>query len=635
MLFKQALKLERNLSYSEANEKYFEASQLFQALSNKSSHENAILRGYIVSLKQDTFSESKQVTFEYADSAIRNDYYFRLACQLCAEKEFTRANELIDLYLDYSHPAVVDLKRYIDYQSLEADLAEVEIINDLVAVLLSSKDSQSDLVLELFDRTQLLTTSTVFGEIREETEKLLPSLFNKLFTSKFNEGDFKGALHLICSYDKFWTKPELLKNAGVCAYNVLQSESLILLPDIKEFISIWLSAVFNDRVLINSLDKTAWDDTYSFTLIDSMGSRGKSHGRLPSNVNYGEIGEENISIGSAQRELLNRFELMLVAKQEQGLIELESIDFYHGERAALESLIKYVDDKNFKPAPTFSIKYGLNEEIVKSLSSSYDDNKDESFLRCGIPYLANKKSSRVKLYVQALDLSNLVLERFKSGLSITKTQLDSKVASNALNSFNTLSADIETRIINAFNNFSDAEKYKKLTIDNLAYYIDSFSSNEKCKSLYARTLANFTVREVNDDRMSYLVALTLLDKAYGYVPYHQRVCQNMAFLIKALLFEYINGELRQEKKFLDILNALKSNISEELKRECYILKEAKDSIIQEFVANGNSEGLFLVMTGSYKLNAEGKKLHRVFNYFDKFSGTKSDLDSTTNLFDVF
>ena len=48
--------------------------------------------------------------------------------------------------------------------------------------------------------------------------------------------------------------------------------------------------------------------------------------------------------------------------------------------------------------------------------------------------------------------------------------------------------------------------------------------------------------------MSYLEALTLLGKAYGYVPNHQRVCQNMAFLIKALLFEYINEEFERSEK---------------------------------------------------------------------------------------
>jgi hypothetical protein len=135
--------------------------------------------------------------------------------------------------------------------------------------------------------------------------------------------------------------------------------------------------------------------------------------------------------------------------------------------------------------------------------------------------------------------------------------------------------------------------------------------------------------------MSYLEALTLLRKAYVYVPNHQRVCQNMAFLIKALLFEYINEELRGVKKFKEILDSLKTNISEELKRECYILKEARDSIIEQFISSGNTHGLTLIMTGSYQLSASGRKFHEAFKYFDAFSGTKSDLGPTNNLFGLF
>lgn len=634
LVFNQALQLEGKMNFEEAGEKYSESASFFKALSNKASFENAILRGNIVSLKSGSFTESSQRDFVHGDSEIKEDYYFRLAHKYCFEKQFARAQEILENHLNSAHPGVIELKNYLDFQTLEANLQEVDVINEKVALLLTSKETQSNLVLELFTRTQALTSSTVFNEIREATGKLLPSLFNRLFTSRFNEGDFKGALNLISSYDQFWTKPELLKNAGVCVYNLFQAESLMI-SDMKEFISIWLSSVFNDRVLINSLDKTAWDDAYSFTLIDSLGSSSKSYGRLPSNVNFGEVDEGNISIGAAQRELLNRFELMLVAKQEQGLIEIESIDFYHSERAAIENLIEAVDDKNFKPAPCLAKKHGLNEEIVKGLSSLYDETKDEGLLRCGVPYLDSTKASKVRSYAQALKLSETVIERFKSGSSISKTQLNFNSAISALKTFRTLSSDTETRVINAFNNFSEEVRFKKSTIDNLAFYIDGFYSNSKCKSLYAKTLADYTVREVNDEKMSYLEALTMLRKAYVYVPNHQRVCQNMAFLIKALLFEYINEELRGVKKFKDILDSLKTNISKELKRECYILKEAKESIMRQFISSGNTHGLTLIMTGSYQLSSSGKKFHEAFKYFDTFSGTKSDLGSTNNLFGLF
>lgn len=620
LVFNQALHLEGKMNFEEANKKYSEAASIFKALSNKASFENAILRGNIVNLKSGSFTESSQLAFMHGDSEIKEDYYFRLTHKYCFEQQFSRAQEIVENHLNSAHPGVIELKNYIDYQTLEADLQEVDVINEKVALLLTSKETQSNLVLELFTRTRALTSSTVFNEIREATGKLLPSLFNRLFTSRFNEGDFKGALNLISSYDKFWTKPELLKNAGVCVYNLFQAENLMI-SDMKEFISIWLSSVFNDRVLINSLDETAWDDSYSFTLIDSLGSSSKSYGRLPSNINFGEVDEGNISIGAAQRELLNRFELMLVAKQEQGLIEIESIDFYHSERAAIENLIKAVDDKNFKPAPCLAKKHGLNEEIVKGLSSLYDETKDEGLLRCGVPYLDSTKASKVRSYAQALKLSETVIERFKSGLSISKTQLNSNTAISALKTFNTLSIHTETRVINAFNNFLEEVRFKKSTIDNLAFYIDGFYSNSKCKSLYAKTLADYTVREVNDEKMSYLEALTMLRKAYGYVPNHQRVCQNMAFLIKALLFEYINEELRGVKKFKEILDSLKTNISKELKRECYILKEAKETIMSQFISSGNTHGLTLIMTGSYQLSSSGKKFYEAFKYFDTFSGT--------------
>lgn len=99
------------------------------------------------------------------------------------------------------------------------------------------------------------------------------------------------------------------RNVAIAALGVVESGSAKE-KALKYAISVWLSAVYTDRLFVKSLDYTSWDDNYTFTLQGSLGQTNDyDYDSLPENINFdAPVDNHNIAIKDVQESLSSRME---------------------------------------------------------------------------------------------------------------------------------------------------------------------------------------------------------------------------------------------------------------------------------------------------------------------------------------
>ena len=126
----------------------------------------------------------------------------------------------------------------------------------------------------------------------------------------FNEEQYDKAFDkLLTMYPGYIDSDNQFRNVAIAALGLVESgnaDGNVL----KYAISIWLSAVYTDRLFVKSLDYTSWDDNFTFTLQGSLGkTRDYSYDNIPDNINFdAPVDNQNIAIKDVQSSLSARME---------------------------------------------------------------------------------------------------------------------------------------------------------------------------------------------------------------------------------------------------------------------------------------------------------------------------------------
>ena len=215
-----------------------------------------------------------------------------------------------------------------------------------------------------------------------------------MLTHYITEEQYGNAIVHIQKFPFFWESPELLKNLGICCYGYTAQGNLSE-KNYRTIISNWLTAVYCDKVILKSMEETNWDDEYTFSLTDAIGSNYQQHDELPDNVNYDDISDFNISIGATQRELLQQFENLLHQKGSENSFAKTVSDFYADEKEAIQNVVAIIDTEILFAAPYFAKAYGINQDIIEGLDNDYEQYSNEEALQAGVAYIKNKTQSPV------------------------------------------------------------------------------------------------------------------------------------------------------------------------------------------------------------------------------------------------
>ncbi len=618
--FKKATDKEKSDKLSEAIKSYNTAKDYAKKSDNKTVKNNAVTRILICHLKSnDSINLNNVHEIGKSDNNLKNGLYYRYAIQLLKSKEYSEAESIISSYLNFQSSDIDKLNEILKTEKNNNAVKKIDELNIFIERLYNNELSMEEIkaFYESLDKT-INEVKTLDLEVSERISAIKPTLFNRLLTYYISEQQYGNAINIIHKHPRFWESPELLKNLGICCYG-FTSKGLLTERNYKIIISDWLTSVFSDKVILKSLEDTTWDDNYTFTLYEAIGSNYSQHEEIPDNVNYDEISESNISIGATQRELLQQFETIIHKEIEDTNLSKLVNDFYDKEKEAIEKIIEVVDSDIFFATPYFAISNGLNNQIIKELDNDYHNYSNEDALEAGVPYIKNSNSSIVYQYFFANDLINRVVTAINGENSPAIKKLNTKDNKQWIEKFDNISNSSEDKIFNAISNkiSEDDENEKLIPVMEECF---SFSSqNEKLKHQYSNYVANYCISQVNEEEMDNFKALSLMKGAYLRSPNNPKIVKNFITLIRFNLMDMLNDKTRKTTEIYTILDWVKNNMSQTYKQNNNELCNTRRDILQQLKQAGADISLFddnsfsSILSG-HSLNAQGLKMKKVLTY---------------------
>jgi hypothetical protein len=638
--FKLAIEKEktgRQMEITEAIQSYTTAKGLVNKTKRRKLSYNSSTRALICQLKlNQNINLVGSSEIKKSDKNYQKDLYFRYAIQLLNNKEFSKAEKIISLHLNFQSADIDKLKEILRTEKVNNAVKTVAEINASIDKLYNNTLAKEELK-SFYDG--LDTVSDELGIIDDELSQKIgvikPTLFNRLLTKNIENEEYNEAINIIQNYPKFWESTELLKNLGICSYG-LAAKGLLSKHNYKIVISGWLISVFSDNVILKSLDDTTWDDSYTFSLTEAIGSNYSQHEDIPDNVNYDDVSESNISIGATQKELLQQFETIIHKEiQDSKLYKLVN-DFYDIEKDAIEKIIAQIENDVFFTTPYFAITNGLNNEIISELDSKYNTYSNEDALAAGVSYINDSKSTAVYRYFHANNLIDRVKSAINNENSSAIKKLNTKDNKKNIEKFDNISSTVEDNLFNSISNkISENDENEKLM--TIMEECISFSNhNEKLKHQFSSYVANYCISKINDEKIDNFKALSLMKGAYLRSPNNPKIVKNFITLIRFNIMDLLNDQSRKTKDIYNILDWVKNNMSQTYKQNSDELSKARREILQQLKESGADISLFdddntLHLFREQTLNAQGRKMKKVLTYLKELGNNQKSTNPLDGL----
>lgn len=641
--FKKAIEKEKSGKNSESVQSYNIAKDFAEKSNNDTVLNNSVARIAICQLKRnDKISLDNLSKIQKSDKNYQKELYYRYAIQLLKSKEYSEAENIITTHLNFQSSEIDKLKEILNAEKNNNAVKKVAEINNSIEKLYNNSLSTEELK-SLYDSIDKVSNDISFldNQLSEKISAIKPTLFNRLLTQYISGEQYGNAITIIQKYPKFWESPELLKNLGICCYGYT-SKGLLTERNYCIVISGWLTSVFSDRVILKSLDDTTWDDNYTFSLSEAIGSNYSQHEEIPDNVNYDEVTETNISIGATQKELLQQFETIIHKEIQDVKLSKLVNDFYDSEKEAIEKVIEVVENDIFFATPYFATSNGINNEIIKELDNDYQSYSNENALEAGVPYIKNSNSTVVYQYFFANDLVDRVITAINNENSTAIKNLNTRDNKKWIEKFDNISSSVEDKLFNAIaNKISEDDENEKL-ISVMEECISFSNQNEKLKHQYSSYVANYCISKVNDEEIDHFKALTLMKGAYLRSPNNPRVVKNFITLIRFNLMDMLNDRTRRTTEIYTILDWVKNNMSQTYKQNSNELSKARREILQQLKQGGVDISLLdddnplskLNLNFGQSLNAQGLKMKKVLTYLKELGNeqtSSNQLDALSRL----
>ena len=292
--------------------------------------------------------------------------------------------------------------------------------------------------------------------------------------------------------------------------------------------------MYRDQLFVKSLDYTSWDDSYTFTLENSLGgSKSDSYDSLPDNVGYDAAVEGSvISISEVQQSLLNRFEVALNDK--------DSIfrDFFEEQKDAMDSLVKLnMDNPCIIAAPYMAntTRKCLNE-IKETLDYEYENYGGENILKVGILYNIN-----TGVYSDYKDATDSAKNCVSAAKSMSVTQVRSAFAGSAIDSiqeFSDLYGSFTTEIQNVLSQVTKSGTSYK-TVLNIFSIVCQALNDSTLAYIFGNYINQSVVGKLNDESLDLATGLKDLVSAYKVAKSCSQLKNNIGNVLETLVGKYI------------------------------------------------------------------------------------------------
>lgn len=634
-------KSEKMKSFTSAIEYYNESREYAVLINDNNLKSNIATRIGICNLKSGKPVDSEILKqAQLASPEIQTDFYYRYVLNLLKDAKFSDAEQILVNKLNLQSPIIQKLREYVNCVKQKKAIVKINEINQTIDQLYQGSWQIEEIENFYNDlNNQITFIEEVLPIQAEKIKQIKPSLFNRILTHSLSEKQFEKAFYLIERYPAFWEDPNLLKDIGICCIGINFQRKLNE-SNYREVISNWLTAVYSDLVMLESIKYTTWDDDYTFTLSDSVGSKHRNHKSLPINVNYDKPTDANISIGETQRELLNQFEKVFQQNYHENSFFSRVQDFYSLERDSIDKVISFLDQDIFLGSPYFAKKYGSNVSIINAIDNYYKESSDEEALIAALPYLNGKTRSKVYEYSQAKEFVDNLIDSIES-----ENVAEIKSSNNAnkkglIKKFKTLSSSLEDSIYRAFQSMIEYDNENDALFPLFEECILISENNAKIKYQYSKYIDVYCKIKLDKSEIDDFEALRLMKTSYVNSKDNPGICDFLIIQINNNLMNIINHQTNKSRNIFSLLDEILQDRSEMFishsnllaTRRSEILTQLRDQGVDISILTGNDRPQnrpWEDLLDNNRLTPDGLILKQALSYFKKLS------DRPTSLFDRF
>ena len=452
--------------------------------------------------------------------SLKDDLAYRYACMLIKTTHPSEAENILRTYLP-TETGLIALCENIYIKESEKYLEEFNAKMSAVADGTMPLQEALDFFNHFSDYKQVISRS-----LTDTTNKFVSyrrKLENYIIRLLFEEEKYFLAFSkLLSMYPNFYEDDTNFRNVAIAALGIVEGDDNRVNDDLyKKSISIWLSAIYNDRLFVKSLDYTSWDDPFSFTLDGSLGnSSDDDYEELPDNINFEEpIENQNIAISDVQNSLIIRMETFIRDCKPQ------YEQFFTEEKESLDSLISLrLDEDCIIAAPYFASRYKV---VLESIKDSFDAEltfgygNEEDVLSLGIKY--GFDDGDYSRYREAL----VCVDKCKNAIGTTISRLRTELsATNKIKEFGKLYDSLRAFFSSKMNEAIKSKMGYKKFIDIYEIVCQAFKDN--ALSLAFSQYANSeVVHLLNEDKMSLRDGIGYMVRVYNVAPSSIQVKKNL------------------------------------------------------------------------------------------------------------
>lgn len=458
----------------------------------------------------------KDIVYRFVLRALQDGYVIE-ATKLAEEK--LRDNKLLDLCETYR---------------LRMVQSQINDFNEQLALIRDKKMNYADAkALHAGMEERMHQIISVFPENRHLVSEYKKAIFSYMLkmAQKEEKYDILYAHYRSGSGDFMEDKTRFRNLAAVCIGMIEQG----YLDDsnYQEVISIWLTAVYNDYLIVRSLDHTKWDDGYTFTLDDSL-SQTYGYDNLPSNINYDSPDDSNVSIGHVQKSLLERSDAALSNGDKK------YYDFYLEQMKAMKAYsdVKYkeldIDDTEENIIAPYALTHILPVAYANKMKASLNTGNKEHGYRVGYLYgftdsVFADYDAAVKKYEACISAAEKLTH---VGTSFTAAKLSS------IRKFGNLYNQLVNEVTSILDkHINDEKSYRHLLTPFCA--ICKAMRNETLSYKFSEYINSQIIPLVNDDTMTTSEGLDVLYQVHTAYSQNVTVKKNISGMLIRVIQEYL------------------------------------------------------------------------------------------------
>lgn len=491
----------------------------------------------------------------------KKDIAYRFALILLKSGEDKEALSVLSEFL----PEEETLRKACEYGEMIKAQAKLNDFNAKIEAVKDKTLSSDDtvfLINHVLEYAEAI--KPVLNLSRSTLVKYRNNLKNYAIFKMFDEGRFDVAFEkMMKEHPDYLDDLTALRNIALLCLNIVEAKQISPV-NFREVIAVWLTAIYQERLFVKSLDYTSWDDQYTFSLHDAYGHFNEDTiGDLPDNVNFIDTDDSNVVlIKDVQRALLDRFEAAISDNQHYH-------EFFTSQKEAMDALISLnLNEKCRLVAPFLAHK---NDDVFQDISEALEQDRQQEYdnwedvLSVGALYQMPQS-----IYT---DYSNA-----KSYLSDCKKAVDNFVNAKALQAF----TSEKVEFIKRFNKLNSAlqsycnSKVSAMSAKNKEDFNNNYNffliicsalKNSMLSYTFSNYVMQYVLGEVNGNSMTKSEAADIILSIFLLDKNNTRVKENLQTLFEMLAREDDTNSIQAVNTILSKLRTFTPSFYQSLKNE--------------------------------------------------------------------